>query len=278
GESGIIGGADEGACYCPRYAGAQQRRSRGEIQLVPLGLSRASTWPVRPGRTDGRAGAKAEAAMDAIWAELSASGSVPVTPWILNPRRWFLPGEAAAGRSLAAAVTAAVERVRRELGIAGGGGGKDINASTLAGPAAPRGVSTLFVVVAPLSSISADDAWGPADSEPWSSGLLLPPASRDLAVVVVAVVALRWWWRRGEKLPAGRRPFFSLRGSSCQSAGSERGRGARLPHTNRARRAPTERRARNPRRGGRTDARRNRLPPRAHAPEIPPPPDWLGAT
>lgn len=240
-----------------------------------MGLPGETGQRALAGPADGRAGATdAEAAMDAaIWAELS-----PHLGQFQSRRGSETRARFSSGRSGSWPEKRRSERLRRassdprcpQLDRRIGAKKKKCGDASVA-----AGVPTLLSLavidqlrrrVGPGATVVC------AARAPWGSGRLPPAKARRWSLLLLEKRPLRWWRRRREAARADVR--FFLRGS-CQSAGSERGRGARLPHTNRARRKNAELETR------RTDARRRKKKQArggAHAPAALPRPDWPGVT
>lgn len=257
------------ACYCPRYAPRKKSEGErgGDRALGSPGRDRAASAGRSGRRTGGGDRRGSGDGRRDLGRALAASGSVPVTPRIRNPRPFLL--RAAAGRRSAAASAS------RELGPAlSTAGSPHRRKEKKCGDARVAAGDPTLLSLAVIDQLRRRVGPGAtvvcAARAPWGSGRLPPAKARRWSLLEKR--PLRWWRRRREAARADVR--FFLRGS-CQSAGSERGRGARLPHTNRARRKNAELETR------RTDARRRKKKlPRgaAHAPAALPRPDWAGVT
>ncbi|CAN8025159.1 unnamed protein product, partial [Ixodes persulcatus] len=262
------------ACYCPRYAPRKKSEGErgGDRALGSPGRDRAASAGRSGRRTGGGDRRGSGDGRRDLGRALAASGSVPVTPRIRNPRPFLLREE----RQLAGE-TPQRAPPESEFGPA---------VSTAGSPHRSKekkcGDASVAAGVPTLLSLAVIDQLrrrvGPgatvvcAARAPWGSGRLPPAKARRWSLLLLEKRPLRWWRRRREAARADVR--FFLRGS-CQSAGSERGRGARLPHTNRARRKNAELETR------RTDARRRKKKQAlggAHAPAALPRPDWPGVT
>ncbi|EEC02342.1 hypothetical protein IscW_ISCW001085 [Ixodes scapularis] len=256
------------ACYCPRYA--PRKKSEGErggrsCSWVSRERPGSERWPVRP--TDGRGRPtrkrrwtpRSGPSSRRIWVSSSHAADpkpAPVSPpsgsWPEKRRGERLPR--ARTRTVYSWIAAPEKRKKMRRRVAAG-------VPTLLSLAV---IDQLRRRVGPGATVVC--------AAPWGSGRLPPAKARRWSLLLLEKRPLRWWRRRREAARADVR--FFLRGS-CQSAGSERGRGARLPHTNRARRKNAELETR------RTDARRRKKKlPRgaAHAPAALSRPDWPGVT